>query len=80
MAKRQKSESARAQEQEDLRRIGEKRVTKALKQIALVGNLARLRPTPTQQQSIIDALRDAVKAVEARFAGAVEAAESFKLP
>lgn len=63
-----------------LKRIAEGRVPKAVKAIGLVANLARYKPTAGQTAAILGALRDAVKRVEAAFAGREETTEGFKLP
>lgn len=62
-----------------LKRLASKRVTKATKAVRLVGNLARYKPTEAQENAIIGALKEAVKNVEAQFAGNVGGAEGFKL-
>lgn len=64
---------------EALKRLAEQRVPRATKYIRLVGNLSRYKPTPHQVNVMLGALRDALKSVEAQFAGR-EASETFKLP
>ena len=55
------------------------RVPKALSAIKNLGNLANYDPNKNQQDTILNALRAALKGVEARFAGATTEPE-FKLP
>lgn len=78
---RKKEGGTKSQEKQDaLRRIGPKRVRKALKMIKLVGNLSRYAPTPAQEKAILIALTDAVQSVESRFAGSAEGLDEFDLP
>lgn len=78
---RKKGDGTKSQDKQDtLRRIGPKRVRKALKAIRLIGNLARYAPTPGQQKAISSALLDAVEYVGSRFAGATETETEFDLP
>lgn len=78
---RKKGDGTKSQNKQDaLRRIGPKRVRKALKAIKLVGNLSRYAPTPGQQKSILIALADAVQSVESRFTGSAESVDEFDLP
>jgi hypothetical protein len=55
------------------------RVPKAVKAVSLLGNLANYQPSTPQKEAILKAVRDAIKGVEGRFAGASSEPE-FKLP
>ena len=80
MAETAKAKKGAGDKAAALKRIAEGRVPKAVKAIGLVSNLARYKPTAAQSTAILGALRDAVKRVEAAFAGREETAEGFKLP
>lgn len=80
MAKKKGEGSARREEKDAaLKRIGERRVRKALKAIRLIGNMARYTPSAAQQKTIMVALQNAVDAVGNRFAGEREYVEEFTL-
>lgn len=66
--------------EQSLRELAGKRIPKAQKAIALVGNLANYGPTAEQQQAIIRALTDAVATVQARFRSGKSMEPSFRLP
>lgn len=62
-------------------RLANKRVPKALKDIANIGKLSGTgyERTPEQAQKIVTALETAVKVVKDKFAGVKEAAQTFSV-
>lgn len=75
------SEKQKLDREARLKKLAGKRVSRAVKMIQLVGNLAAYKPTPKQAEAILKALEDAVNATEDRFSAAPKpAAATFSLP
>lgn len=64
---------------EKLVRLAEKRITKAVNTIRLIGNLAAYKPTDPQVDKMMEALGEACARVDARLRGTRKADEKFSL-
>lgn len=80
MPKGSKNKGEAQDKQGRLVRLANKRVPRAVKAIALIGNLASYKPTENQTKYILTALSEALETVKARFAGTKQEEKSFTLP
>ena len=62
------------------KRIGTPRLRKALKAIALVGNLWRYKPSTAQASYVLNQLKTAVNTVERQFSGAPKEVVEVNMP
>jgi len=65
--------------EDKLKRLASIRVSKALKAIALIGNLKSYKPTAEQTGQILDALVRQIESVRDQLKGGVRATGGFKL-
>lgn len=81
MADKKKSTTSTETSQQKLSRLAGKRVPKAVKAIAAVGNLKAYKPTPVQVKAIMSALNDAFVSLEKRLSSVETKSEAqFSLP
>lgn len=87
MAKRKReglSDAVKALEKKSpglkVKRIGTPRLRKALKAVALVGNLFRYKPSAAQSTYIVNSLVKATETVRQQFAGAPKESVEISMP
>ena len=75
----QKATRLRALRRERLLRIGDRRVSKAIKDLAAIANLATYKPSAEEVDEIMSALGETCAMVEARLRGVVKSSKTFSL-